>query len=247
MRNRVFLNATAFAMLLPAWGPPTAEGQSPPASALVNQRSQETLEAARAVSPHTAEETFAYHQDEVEAAIAKAIERVWDPTQPRARSPRTPWGDPELGGYWMSNSYTPLERPDELVGKAFYTPQEAIEAFQREVVQDASLDPATVHYDWVEFGMDNWQNPIRPSLRTALIVDPPTGKKPALTAQGRSRLRASAPGHSIHRLPRRYPAPGTEPRAPPSDARLCRHGSCCLLYTSPSPRDATLARMPSSA
>ena len=119
MRNRVFLNATAFAMLLPAWGPPTAEGQSPPASALVNQRSQETLEAARAVSPHTAEETFAYHQDEVEAAIAKAIERVWDPTQPRARSPRTPWGDPELGGYWMSNSYTPLERPDELPVKRF--------------------------------------------------------------------------------------------------------------------------------
>ncbi len=197
MRNRVFLNATAFAMLLPVWGPLTAEGQPPPASALVNQRSQETLEAARAVSPHTAEETFAYHQDEVEAAIAKAIERVWDPTQPRARSPRTPWGDPELGGYWMSNSYTPLERPDELAGKTFYTPQEAIEAFQREVVQDASLDPATVHYDWVEFGMDNWQNPIRPSLRTALIVDPPTGKKPALTAQGRSRLQASAPGHTL--------------------------------------------------
>ena len=26
-----------------------------------------------------------------------------------------------------------------------------------------------------------------------------------------------------------------------------RDGSCCLLYTSPSPRDATLSRMPSSA
>ena len=28
---------------------------------------------------------------------------------------------------------------------------------------------------------------------------------------------------------------------------LVRHGRICLLYTSPSPRDATLARMPSSA
>ena len=31
------------------------------------------------------------------------------------------------------------------------------------------------------------------------------------------------------------------------DARLREQGSPCLLYTSPSPRDATLSRMPSSA
>ncbi|GIT15038.1 MAG: hypothetical protein CM1200mP36_07940 [Gammaproteobacteria bacterium] len=29
----------------------------------------------------------------------------------------------------MSASYTPLERPDELAGKALYTPQEAVEGF----------------------------------------------------------------------------------------------------------------------
>ena len=97
----------------------------------------------------------------------------------------------------MSVSYTPLERPDELAGKPFYTPQEAIEAFQRVVVRDASLDPATVHYDWAEFGMDNWQHPIRPSLRTALIVDPPDGKKPPLTPEGRARLQASTPRHTL--------------------------------------------------
>ena len=28
---------------------------------------------------------------------------------------------------------------------------------------------------------------------------------------------------------------------------LCVNNRCCLLYTSPSPRDATLSRMPSSA
>ena len=28
---------------------------------------------------------------------------------------------------------------------------------------------------------------------------------------------------------------------------LCMQCMCCLLYTSPSPRDATLSRMPSSA
>ena len=39
--------------------------------------------------------------------------------------------------------------------------------------------------------------------------------------------------------------------APPSDAIVLFDGTdlskCCLLYTSPSPRDATLSRMPSSA
>lgn len=169
-----------------------AASQSPPPSALVNQRLEGTVEAARAASPHTAETTYAYFQDEAEEAIARAIERMWDPTRPRDRSPRTPWGDPDLGGYWTSATYTPLERSDELAGKPLYTPEEAIEVFQRAVVGDASVDPATVHYDWTEFGMDNWQSPIKPNLRTALIIDPPDGKRPALTAEGRERNQAQA-------------------------------------------------------
>ena len=33
----------------------------------------------------------------------------------------------------------------------------------------------------------------------------------------------------------------------PAHIKLVMHGTTCLLYTSPSPRDATLSRMPSSA
>ena len=199
MRNRVFvpLSATTLVMLVTLWAPVPVAGQSPPASALVNQRSQQTLEAARAASPHTSEETLAYFEDDVEAALAQAIEQVWDPTRPRERSPRTSWGDPDLGGYWMSVSYTPVERSDELAGKALYTPEETIEAFQSAAVRDASVDPATVHYDWTEFGEDNWQSPIRPNRRTALIVDPPDGKMPALTPEGRKRYQAQARGHTL--------------------------------------------------
>ncbi len=93
MRNRVLvpLTATTLVMLVTTWAPIPAAGQSPPASALVNQRSAETREAARAASPHTLEETYAYFEDDAEAAIAMAIESVWDPTQPRPSSPRTPW------------------------------------------------------------------------------------------------------------------------------------------------------------
>ena len=161
-----------------------------PASALVNQETRETLEAARAASPQTAETTYAYFQDDAEAFLATAVERVWDPTQPYPEPPRTPWGDPSLHGYWSFASYTPFERPDALAGKPLYTAQEAVEIFQRQVHADAAFDPAEVHYDWAEFGLDNWQTPIRPNRRTSLIVDPPDGRLPALTSEGMERFRA---------------------------------------------------------
>lgn len=171
--------------------------QTPPPSALVNQQSAETVEAARSASPRTSEETLAYFEDEVDDTLASAVERVWDPRRPRQPSPRTAWGDPDLAGYWLSVAYTPFERPEELGDKAFFTLEEAIEAFQRAVLTDASVDPATVHYDWTEFGMDNWQSPIPPNIRTALIVDPPDGRLPALTADGRARVQAQARGYTL--------------------------------------------------
>ena len=168
-----------------------------PASALVNQGSEETLEAARAASPHTSESTYAYFQENAEDFLAKTSERVWDPNLPHPEPPRTPWGDPNLQGYWSYAAYTPLERPDELAEKPLYTVQEAIEAFQSAVLMDASVDPATVHYDWTEFGMDNWQSPIRPNLRTSLIVDPPNGKIPALTPAGQERFQEQLERHTL--------------------------------------------------
>lgn len=172
-------------------------GQSPPPSALVNQGSEETVEAARAASPHTSESTYAYFQDEAEEFIADATQRMWDPTEPRQESPRTPWGHPDLAGYWLNVAYVPLERPDEYAGKPLYTPEEAVTAFVQWTTRDASVDPATVHYDWTEFGMDNWQSPIRPNRRTSLIVDPPDGKVPALTPAGRARLQEQARRHTL--------------------------------------------------
>ena len=177
--------------------PLAAQTPSPPPSALVNQRSAETLERARALSPRTNEESLAYFREEIDAALAGAIERVWDPTRPRGETPRKPWGDPDLEGYWLNLGYTPLERPEALAGTPLYTPEQAIDVFQRAVAEDAAVDPATVHYDWKEFGMDNWQSPVRPNRRTALIVDPPDGKLPPLTPAGQARLAAQARRHTL--------------------------------------------------
>src|SRR5258706_9054068 len=72
-----------------------------------------------------------------DAARTAAAAANWTP-------PRTPWGDPDLQGYYISLSYTPLERPADVSGKAFYTEQEAIAAFRKAVEADAEVDPRTV-------------------------------------------------------------------------------------------------------
>ena len=39
-------------------------------------------------------------------------------------TPRTPWGHPNLQGYWTSSTYTPLERPENLGDQAFLSDEE---------------------------------------------------------------------------------------------------------------------------
>jgi hypothetical protein len=204
MRRSTFHTSATLIGLLAALGMSgIAGGQpEPPPSALVNQGDEAAVTAAREASLRDSEETFAYFEDDVDAALARAVERVWDPERPLGPSPRTPWGDPDLRGFWISATYTPLERPDALAGKQLYSIQEAIETFQAAVLRDASVDPATVHYDWTEFGMDNWQSPIRPNRRTSLIIDPPDGRIPPLTAEGRVRWEAQARRDT---LPSRHP------------------------------------------
>jgi len=100
---------------------------------------------------------------------------------------KTAWGDPDISGTYLTATYTPLQRPERLKDKPLFTEDEAINELARVIGQDAEVDPRNVHYDWKEYGMDGWQSPIRPSLRTSLIVDPPNGRIPPLTAEAEKR------------------------------------------------------------
>ena len=103
---------------------------------------------------------------------------------------RTPDGQPDLQGYWTNSTYTPLERPKD-VTKEFYTREEAAALAKRAAAEETEqTEPGTiadVHYDFTQFGLDRNQNAMATNLRTSLITDPPDGKLPPLTAEGKKR------------------------------------------------------------
>jgi hypothetical protein len=106
-------------------------------------------------------------------------------------APRTPDGQPDLQGFWNNQTYTPLERPDD-VTKEFYTLEEAAALeqvrAQREGEQTTPGTTADVHYDNSQFGLDRSQTGFARNLRTSLIVDPPNGKLPPVNAEGQRRM-----------------------------------------------------------
>jgi hypothetical protein len=162
MRNRV-LTFAAVILLVAFWAP-----------ALVAQAPAAKPIDRTAIDPEAAIKVAA------DAAKAAAAIANWTP-------PRTAWGDPDLHGYYLTATYTPLQRPAALAGKAFYTEEEALEVFKKAVETDASVNPSTVHYDWKEYAMDGWQSPVRPNRRTSLIVDPEDGRLPPLTPEAQKR------------------------------------------------------------
>jgi hypothetical protein len=93
--------------------------------------------------------------------------------------PRTSWGDPDLQGVWDYWTFTPLERPSEFAGKAVLTDEEAAQLGQR--MRDAAVkdNPRSIGYSqeaWTD------RNRAKALKQTSLIVDPPDGKVPPLTA-----------------------------------------------------------------
>src|SRR5690606_36121823 len=76
-------------------------------------------------------------------AQAPAAEQEYD-------VPRTPYGHPDLQGFWTNASFTPVERPEALGDKAFYTDDELDQIIEQGVSRGfEQTEPGTVadvHY-----------------------------------------------------------------------------------------------------
>jgi hypothetical protein len=131
----------------------------------------------------------------------------------KAPLPRTPDGKPDLQGVWDFRTATPLERARELGDRKFFTPEEAA-AFERRNADRIGATVAVHPPDWLDYGMT-----LLKDLRTSLIVDPPDGRIPALTDEGRARQQARA-------AERRGGADG------PEDRNL---GERCLIFSAGPP------------
>jgi hypothetical protein len=105
------------------------------------------------------------------------------------RLPRTPWGHPDLQGIWNNGTTTPLERPADLADREFLREEEWA-ARAKEVANRAALRPADPEADLALAYNNEWWDRGKPLMRTSLIIDPPNGKLPPLTAEGQKRVAA---------------------------------------------------------
>jgi hypothetical protein len=127
------------------------------------------------------------------------------------KAPRTEYGVPDLQGNWTNVTLTPLERPAKFGNRLILTPEEAGEisgtAAKHVAEADKPTDPnariqdlpkdcgygfsgANCGYNnfWVDRGEHAMV--INGEARSSFIVDPPNGRIPAMTEEGRQRQAA---------------------------------------------------------
>jgi len=114
------------------------------------------------------------------------------------RPPRTSWGDPDLEGKWPGTEMggVPLQRAESLGTRNVLTDQEFT---QRKAQADRQKAQDTEDFDFdnpsVPFGQvgggqsppQHWFERGEPQRQASLIVDPPNGRLPALTAAAQKR------------------------------------------------------------
>ena len=133
-----------------------------------------------------------------------------------AETPRTPWGDPDLGGVWDYWTFTPLQRPEDLADRDTLTDEEAAALAQELNAEALARDLAAPPGSPGGYSQAVWTDRARATAltQTALIVDPPDGRIPPLTpeAEAREEARLAGDGQRVRIRVGGYGVAGPEER-----------------------------------
>ncbi|MCY4076996.1 MAG: hypothetical protein OXH04_16370 [Acidobacteria bacterium] len=133
-----------------------------------------------------------------------------------AETPRTPWGDPDLGGVWDYWTFTPLQRPEDLADRDTLTDEEAAALAQELNAEALARDLAAPPGSPGGYSQAVWTDRARATAltQTALIVDPPDGRIPPLTpeAEAREEARLAGDGQPVRIRVGGYGVAGPEER-----------------------------------
>jgi hypothetical protein len=135
---------------------------------------------------------------------------AWIPTSAQYGAPSAADGLPDLSGVWTNKTVTPFERPPDLAGKEFFTEQEAAEYEKSHVFEVDKRDNIRgTNRDFASAYNSFWWDPgtkVAKTRRTSIVIDPPDGRIPPLTAERQNELQEMAEARR-----RRCEKPGCEP------------------------------------
>jgi hypothetical protein len=98
---------------------------------------------------------------------------------------KTPWGEPDLQGIWTDETDTPLQRPAKFADQEFFTTAQRAELDKARTAVLINADKRTAQgtaRDVAGAYNSEFVSFKRTGARTSLIVDPPNGRIPPLTA-----------------------------------------------------------------
>ncbi len=162
------------------------------------------------------------------APVPASAQNQAQPTQDEAAEqafPRLPDGRPDLQGYWTTQTFTPLERPEHLGEKALFTEEEwawlqdtltaeGVDPSAREILSIIEIDnreelerykfqgnrtPEERHH--IHYDNEIWlRTPVPKGLstrRTSLLTYPRNGRFPPLTPSAAARAAAEAAARAL--------------------------------------------------
>jgi hypothetical protein len=134
-----------------------------------------------------------------QTAVAQQRQQGQQPAGSKAgwKQPMTPWGEPDLQGMWPLNHLisTPFQRPERFGDRRLMTDEEFAAAQKNAEARNTRFESGAIPQ------ADSGQA----TRLTSLMIDPPNGRFPALTAKGKElldKMRGSyKPGQTVFDSP----------------------------------------------